>query len=154
MTPIVHAPLGGVVIDVEDVPDPVFAGAIIGPGFAILPDDEERITEVRAPVSGLVSAFHPHAFVISAEGEAPVLVHLGIDTVDLKGEGFTAFASEDEPVRQGDPLVEWDLSIARAADLLTVVPVIALSPAARVTRMVDAGARVEAGEPVADFALG
>lgn len=85
----VLAPLPGTVLDLQEVPDPVFAQAMVGPGLAIEPPrDAQRIT-VTAPITGTVVKAMPHAFVIMHESGNAVLVHVGIDTVHLKGEGFT-----------------------------------------------------------------
>ncbi len=149
MTLILHAPVQGIVIDQNEVPDPVFAEGIIGPGFAIRADEEKRIATICAPISGQVCALQPHAFIISAPGEPPVLVHLGINTVHLTGEGFTVFTHKDASVHQGDPLITWDLSVARSAGLATIVPIVALSPTAQVAPMLQCGRHVHIGDPIA-----
>ena len=80
MTPI-SSPMAGDVHPLADVPDPVFAQGLVGPGVAIVPISEAEVTVV-APIAGRIVKLHPHAFVIQAEGFG-VLVHLGIDTVQL-----------------------------------------------------------------------
>ncbi|MES6461709.1 PTS glucose transporter subunit IIA, partial [Cutibacterium acnes] len=84
MTPI-SSPMAGDVHPLADVPDPVFAQGLVGPGVAIVPIGEAEVTVV-APIAGRIVKLHPHAFVIQAEGFG-VLVHLGIDTVQLDGRG-------------------------------------------------------------------
>lgn len=149
MTFVVHAPLAGSVIDLADVPDPVFAEAIVGPGFGLVLPDESESVDALAPVDGALSSLHPHAFIVKPTDGPPVLVHLGIDTVDLKGRGFTVFAEVGGEVATGDTLVAWDLEPARTAGLSTVVPVVALAPNARIELLVETGADVEAGDPIA-----
>jgi PTS system glucose-specific IIA component len=124
----VTAPLAGTAIPLSEVPDPVFAGEIVGPGVAIHPDPEART--VTAPISGTLLKVKPHAFVVvSPEGRA-VLVHLGIDTVSLDGTGFTIRAAEGETVAIGDPVIEWDPGAVVAAGLSPICPVVALEATA------------------------
>jgi glucose-specific phosphotransferase system IIA component len=139
----VAAPLAGTAIALEEVPDPVFATAIVGPGMAIEPDP--RVGVVTAPIAGQLLKVKPHAFVVvSPEGQA-VLVHLGIDTVSLNGEGFTVLAAEGTPVAAGDPVIEWDPVTIAERGLSTVCPIIALD-AERVLN--TATGPILAGEPV------
>lgn len=105
MTRVV-APVSGRVVGLAGVPDPVFAQAMVGPGTAIDPAREPG--EAIAPVTGKIVKLHPHAFVVvDAEGHG-VLVHLGIDTVQLKGEGFELLAAEGNAVDAGQPVVRWN----------------------------------------------
>jgi sugar PTS system EIIA component len=121
----VLAPVAGTVIALEDVPDPVFSGAIVGPGIGLDPGDVET-AEVLAPVAGTIMKFHPHAFVLVADGGSGVLVHLGLDTVQLGGEGFTLHAAEKDVVTSGEHLVTWSPKQVRAGGRSPVIPVIAL----------------------------
>ena len=86
---IVCSPVAGLVVALEDVPDEVFATRMLGPGLAVLPDHDGELDAV-APVAGTLGSLYPHAAVVLIEGrrDRPVLVHLGLDTVELKGEGF------------------------------------------------------------------
>ena len=104
----VLAPLAGRVVALADVPDPVFAGLIVGAGLAVEPEDGATEVSVISPVAGRVMKVHPHAFVVLDESGAGVLVHLGIDTVQLKGEGFTLLAAEGDRVSAGQPIVAWN----------------------------------------------
>ena len=83
----VLAPVKGRAVPMEQVPDPVFAQLMAGPGAAV--DPPREVVDAVAPVSGKVFKLYPHAFVILTAEGVGVLVHLGIDTVQLKGEGFT-----------------------------------------------------------------
>ena len=118
----VLAPCPGRVIPVADVPDPVFAAEMVGPGVAIEPSGE--IVTVVAPISGRVLKLHPHAFVVLDDEGLGVLVHLGINTVRLEGRGFDLLAAEGDTVAAGDPMVRWDPSAVDGADMSTVVPVV------------------------------
>lgn len=128
MTATVLAPVAGTVVGLAAVPDPVFAQALVGPGTAIDPVREPG-TAV-APVDGTIAKLHPHAFVVVTAGGDGVLVHLGIDTVNLKGEGFETLAAEGDTVSAGDPLVRWNPADVEARGLSPVCPVVALDAVA------------------------
>ncbi|ASO19925.1 PTS system N-acetylglucosamine-specific IIA component [Actinoalloteichus hoggarensis] len=138
MSVAVLAPVSGRVVPLTEVGDPVFAQSIVGPGIAVEPADEA--TEAVAPVDGVVAALHPHAFVVTSPTGVSVLVHLGIDTVRLKGEGFALHVVKGETVRAGQRLVDWSPPAVRAAGFAAVCPVIALDAAPEALRMArDAG---------------
>jgi sugar PTS system EIIA component len=124
---IVTAPLSGTAVPLAEVPDPVFADAIVGPGVAIRPDPDARAA--TAPIAGVLFKVKPHAFVVVAPDGRAVLVHLGIDTVSLDGRGFTIRAAEGSAVAVGDLVIEWDPAAVTAAGLSPVCPVIALEAA-------------------------
>jgi sugar PTS system EIIA component len=123
----VLSPMPGRVLPMQDVPDPVFAGSIVGPGVAVDPP-RERV-EAVSPIDGRLVKLHPHAFVVLAvlpEGGVGVLVHLGIDTVQLKGEGFTLYVDEGAEVTAGQPIVAWNPADVEAGGRSPVCPVVAL----------------------------
>ncbi|MFJ6675634.1 PTS glucose transporter subunit IIA [Actinosynnema sp. NPDC091369] len=124
MTLRVVSPVGGRVVPLTEVPDPVFAQAMVGPGVAVEPDRGRA--DVVSPVDGTVVTLHPHAFVVATSEGAAVLVHLGIDTVKRKGEGFTLHVVKGEAVRAGQPVVTWDPAEVEAAGYAPICPVIAL----------------------------
>ena len=140
----VRSPIAGTVLDLADVPDPVFAQAMVGPGVAVLPPEDAR--DVVAPVDGTVITLHPHAFVVAAANGVGVLVHLGIDTVRLKGDGFTLHVVKGETVRAGQPMVDWDPAAIQAAGYSTVCPVIALDAGADALAEPASGRSVGAGD--------
>jgi PTS system N-acetylglucosamine-specific IIA component len=143
----VLAPVAGVVHALADVDDPVFAGEIVGPGLAVQPDPEARA--VVAPVAGTVAKLHPHAFVLLAEGGRGVLVHLGINTVQLGGEGFTLHVAEGDSVTPGQLLVEWDPAAVEAGGRSAICPVVGLEAAPdSLTRLAEPGTRVAPGDPL------
>ena len=100
----VVAPVAGTVVGLAGVPDPVFAQQLVGSGTAVEPADGAGIVTVVAPVAGNLMKVHPHAFVVLTPDGVGVLVHLGIDTVHLGGEGFTVHRAEGDDVAQGEPL--------------------------------------------------
>lgn len=120
----VLAPCPGRVIALADVPDPVFAGEMVGPGVAI--DPAPGMTTVVSPIAGTVAKVHPHAFVVAGDDGVAVLVHLGINTVRLDGAGFEVLATQGATVAAGDPMVRWDPSSITGDDLSPIVPVVAL----------------------------
>jgi sugar PTS system EIIA component len=143
----VLSPCSGRAIAMTDVPDPVFAEEMVGPGVAIEPDAGR--TTVVAPIAGTVVKVLPHAFVVLGDGVG-VLVHLGINTVRLEGEGFEVLASQGDEVSAGDPMITWDPSslpeTAAGLDVSPVVPVVLMdAPKGSVTS--DAvGGPVAAGD--------
>lgn len=148
MTLHVTSPVNGRVVPLADVPDPVFAQAMVGPGVAVEP---ERVAgDAVAPVSGTVVTLHPHAFVVATEDGAAVLVHLGIDTVKLKGEGFTLHVVKGEAVRAGQPVISWDPAEIEAAGYAPICPVIALDATAEAVRGAADG-EVGAGAALFDW---
>lgn len=118
------APLTGKIVDIADVPDPVFAQGIVGPGVAIEPAVEGSC-EVVAPISGKLKKIHPHAFVIAGE-EVAILVHLGLDTVRMKGAGFTIHVEERSQVEAGQTIISWLPQAAIDAGYSIVSPVIVM----------------------------
>jgi PTS system glucose-specific IIA component len=121
----VLSPCPGRVVAMADVPDPVFAEEMVGPGVAIEPDPGP--TTVVSPIAGKVLKVLPHAFVVLGDGIG-VLVHLGINTVRLEGEGFEVLATQGSEVAAGDPMITWDPSslpeTAGGQDVSPVVPVV------------------------------
>ena len=143
MTTEILAPLAGRVLPLAEVPDPVFAEAIVGPGVAIDPD--RGPSEVVSPVTGLLLKLHPHAFVVVTDGGSGVLVHLGIDTVQLKGEGFTLHAEEGKQVTAGQRLITWNPAEIADGGRSPICPVIALEATAdQLSDVADSG-KVAAG---------
>lgn len=116
------APVSGTVVPLDQVPDPVFAGRMVGDGVALAPDEGG---DVLAPCDGeLVALFSTgHAFGIRGEHGLEVLVHVGIETVALEGEGFTLLAAAGDRVRAGDPVVRFDMEViaSKAPSTLTLV---------------------------------
>ena len=103
----VIAPLSGKVVALEQVPDPVFAEKALGEGAAIIPESGK----IYSPVDGEVAsvAATQHAFGFSSTDGLDVLVHVGLETVALNGEGFTVHVKEGDKVKAGDLVAEVDL---------------------------------------------
>lgn len=117
----IYAPLSGEIINIEDVPDVVFSEKIVGDGIAIRPTGDTIV----APVNGTIGKIFEtnHAFSIESEDGVELFVHFGIDTVELKGEGFTRLAEENQKVKAGDPIIKFDLAFLseKAKSVLTPV---------------------------------
>lgn len=135
---LVGAPLAGIAIELRDVPDPVFAQAMVGPGAAV--DPERGPLTVVSPIAGTLVKLKPHAFVVAGSDGRGVLVHLGIDTVNLDGAGFELLATEGAEVAVGTPVVRWNPAEIEARGLSPVCPVIALDAEAAAVGSVAAGA--------------
>ncbi|MER5618060.1 MULTISPECIES: PTS glucose transporter subunit IIA [unclassified Streptomyces] len=124
----VTSPLAGRAIGLAAVPDPVFSGAMVGPGTAIDPLREP--SEAVSPVDGIIVSLHPHAFVVVDENGRGVLTHLGIDTVQLNGEGFELLVNKGDRVTRGQGIVRWDPAAVETAGKSPVCPVVALEATA------------------------
>ncbi|MFC7216797.1 PTS glucose transporter subunit IIA [Streptomyces polyrhachis] len=150
MTPVtVTSPLTGRALPLTEVPDPVFAQAMVGPGTAV---DPERVPGAAvAPVDGVVVSLHPHAFVVMDSSGHGVLTHLGIDTVQLDGEGFELMVAKGDTVSRGQEVVRWDPAAVEAAGKSPISPVIALDAVdGDLSAVVDSGP-VRAGDALFDW---
>lgn len=116
------APLTGEIVALEQVPDPVFSEKALGDGIAILPEDGK----VYSPVNGVVAtvAATKHAYGFQSEDGLDVLVHVGLETVGLNGEGFTVHIKEGDRVKVGDLVAEADLSLLKSKNLNLITPVL------------------------------
>jgi phosphoenolpyruvate-protein phosphotransferase len=110
----IYAPVAGKVIPLSKVPDPVFAEKVLGDGLAVESGEEKKVT-VKAPVAGTITTLNKnlHALVIQAEDGTEILIHIGVDTVNLGGKGFKALVKEGKKVKAGDGLVKVDLKYVR-----------------------------------------
>jgi len=119
--------VSGTVVALAEVPDPVFAQQIVGSGVAI--DPERTESTVVAPADGRLLKLHPHAFVLLTADGKGLLVHLGIDTVQLDGEGFELLVAEGDEVTAGTPIVRWNPAEIEAGGRSPVVPVVVMDSA-------------------------
>ncbi|MGP3981847.1 PTS sugar transporter subunit IIA [Streptomyces sp. KR80] len=140
----VTSPIAGRAIGLAAVPDPVFSGAMVGPGTAI--DPVRKASEAVAPVDGIVVSLHPHAFVVVDDEGHGVLTHLGIDTVQLNGQGFELLVSKGDTVRRGDAIVRWNPTEVEAAGKSAVCPIVALEATAEALSSIAEGIDVEPGD--------
>lgn len=108
---VVCAPVSGELVQLSETSDPVFSSEAMGKGAAVRPSGEVAY----APVSGTVSAAMPHAVGLVADDGAEVLVHVGIDTVEMKGDGLTCLVAQGERVAAGAPIVSFSKAKIAAA---------------------------------------
>ena len=150
----IRAPMAGVVRTLDVVGDQVFAAEMVGPGCTILPEpDEAAESAALSPVRGVLAAVHPHAFVVQSDATRGVLVHLGIDTVELRGRGFAPLLEVGAAVEVGDVVVRWDAAAVIRAGLSVLCPVVAIQAASGAVRwLVRPGDRVAAGDPLLEWA--
>lgn len=121
-----HAPCAGEIIPISQVPDPTFAQGLLGPGYAVEPMAEALEIEICAPVTGTVSKIFKagHAFSMISEEGLELLVHIGLETVDLKGKGFNKLLSGGEQVSAGTPVIRIDAAEIRGAGYQLITPVV------------------------------
>ena len=118
----IYAPITGEYVKIEDIPDPVFAQKMMGEGFGINPTEGE----VVSPIDGKVDNVFPtkHAIGLKAENGLELLVHIGLDTVQLDGEGFDILVESGDVVNVGDPLLKFDLDYIKENAKSVVSPII------------------------------
>ncbi|MCM2590754.1 PTS glucose transporter subunit IIA [Rossellomorea marisflavi] len=139
----VVAPLSGTIKSLEEVPDPVFSQKMMGDGIAIVPDNGK----VVSPVDGEIMQLFPtkHAVGIKAANGAELLIHIGLETVSMKGEGFEAHVSEGSKVQAGDPLITFDVSLVEEKAKSTITPIILTNGDDMGELVKKDGTKVEAG---------
>jgi PTS system N-acetylglucosamine-specific IIC component len=145
----VLAPVRGRAVPMQQVPDPTFADGLVGPGAAI--DPPREIVDAVAPISGTVLQMFPHAYVIVSADNVGVLVHLGLDTVQLKGEGFTAHVAKGDTVEAGQPVMTYDVPSVVATGRNPIVPVVVMEKQAHDVRLDDvtaAGGQLATAQPL------
>lgn len=144
---ILLAPFAGRVVPLSDLPDPVFAPGIMGGGVAIDPVQADQILAL-APCAGSVAKLFPGGHGVAIESAAgPILLHLGLDTVALKGIGLTALVGDGDRVVAGQPLVELAAASIRAGGISLLTPIVAIG-GQRVELLAIEGGQVRAGEPL------
>ena len=149
----IASPLRGRVSPLSEVPDPVFSDRILGDGCAIFPEDGNIYSPVDGVISSIAETRHAYGF-LSRDG-VEVLVHFGLETVSLGGEGFRSLKKEGDEVKQGEKIAEVDLELLRAKGISLLTPVLICNApeGAEITRLAqgetvrvgDALLRVQAG---------
>lgn len=144
------APIAGRVIPMTEVPDPIFSSEALGRGCAVWPEGDT----VYAPVAGTVSVAMGHAVGIVSPDGVEVLVHIGVDTVNMQGKGFTGYAAQGAEVAAGDPLITMDRSAIAAAGHpdCVVMAVSNTADFAAVELAVEPGSTVAAGDALVTVA--
>lgn len=118
----IKSPLDGLVLPLSEVDDPIFAEEMMGKGVAIQPEDNQ----VKAPISGTVSMVAPskHAIGITTPSGVEILIHVGLDTVKLNGEGFDLIVSENDQVKLGQPLLRFNTKYIKEQGYEIITPVL------------------------------
>ncbi|MGT2742855.1 PTS system trehalose-specific EIIBC component [Streptococcus plurextorum] len=116
------SPLTGQAKPLSEATDPVFSAGVMGQGVLIEPTEGELVS----PVDGVVSVLFPtkHAVGLVSDQGAEILIHIGMDTVNLEGNGFTAHVEQGAKVKAGDKLISFDINVIKEAGLVTETPVI------------------------------
>jgi len=146
---VICAPVKGMAVASKEVSDPTFGEEVLGAGMAIKPVEGK----VYAPVDGKITMCIDscHAVGLSSDKGTEILIHIGLDTVSLKGEHFTAHVKEGDEVKKGDLLIEFDLEAVKAAGFDVITPVIVCNSFdfKEVIRFVDK--EVEVGDNVMEL---
>lgn len=116
------APQTGIAVPIADVPDDVFAGKILGDGVGIKPTEDGVYSPVDGTVIQIAHTFH--AFGIQSNDGLEILVHLGINTVELNGEGFNCHAIVGQKVKKGDKIMDMDRAFIESKGYNTISPCI------------------------------
>jgi PTS system glucose-specific IIC component len=118
----IASPAEGEIVDISEVPDEAFAGRMVGDGFAIIPASNAIYSPVDGEVAVLIHT--NHAVGLKSEEGLEVLIHIGIDTVELKGEGFTPNIKTGDKVNKGDLLITFDREFIEKKAKSMMIPVV------------------------------
>ena len=122
---VVYAPLTGKAVPLEQVPDPVFSEKVLGDGVAIIPEDGRIVSPVDGQIESVAETGHAYGF--STEDGLELLVHVGLETVSLKGECFKVHVKERDQVKKGDLVAEVDLAYLAEKNINPITPVLICS---------------------------
>lgn len=119
---VLVSPLTGKLVALEDVPDPVFSQKMMGEGLAVDPSEGVLV----APIDAEVLQVFPtkHAIGLKTANNTEILMHIGLETVSMNGEGFEAFVKEGDKVKKGDKLITFNLDLIREKAKSTITPII------------------------------
>lgn len=119
---ILYAPVNGDGVALDKVNDKMFADKVLGDGIAVIPKEEV----IYAPCNGVISmvAVTKHAFGITADNGAEILVHIGFDTVSLNGEGFQIYVKQGQKVKANDQVLKVDISLMKEKQIDMTIPVV------------------------------
>lgn len=119
---IIYAPVKGSVVDISEVPDPVFSEKMMGEGVAIIPEGEI----ICSPIDGhVIQIFKTkHAISLQSSNGLEIIIHIGLETVTLEGVGFEVLIKENEAVTRGKPLIKVDLELLKNKGINLITPVV------------------------------
>ncbi|WP_138419926.1 PTS sugar transporter subunit IIA [Aquibacillus sediminis] len=119
------APLTGEAIELENVPDQVFSEKMMGDGIAIKPTDSKVVSPIDGEVYDVFET--KHAISLRSDQGIELLIHMGLETVNLKGEGFEIMVSKGQKISKGSPLANFDIDKMKELEVETVTPIILLN---------------------------
>lgn len=119
---IITAPLNGEIVNLSDIEDTAFASGLLGPGLAIIPSEGK----VVSPVDGVATTLFPtlHAIGITSDSGVEILIHIGLNTVQLEGKGFTANIKQGDRITKGQTLVTFDMDMIKEQGYSVITPVV------------------------------
>ncbi len=141
----IFSPISGRAVSLDSVPDPVFSERVLGDGCAVIPEDNRLYSPVNGRISSVAEA--GHAYGISSEDGCEILVHFGLETVALKGEGFRPLVKEGDSVKAGELIAEIDTDFLRERGINLITPVIICEGAEKGVVAFKEG-KVEKGAPL------
>jgi len=122
---ILKSPIAGDIVNIEDVPDKVFSQKFLGDGVAINPSSNIVTSPINGTITQLFST--KHAICIKGKNGVEVLIHIGIDTVKLKGKGFTSFVKKGDKVKTGNKIMELDLDFIKNHAKSIITPILIMN---------------------------
>ncbi len=139
------SPITGKIIPIEEVPDKVFSEKMVGDGIAIEPLEGK----VLSPVDGTVVTIFPtnHAIGLTTKEGIEILIHIGLDTVELGGKGLKRLVEEGTKVKKGDPLMEFDINVIKENGKLIITPVV-ISNMNNIKKLEKMDGNVEKGKDI------
>nr|MBQ8253644.1 PTS glucose transporter subunit IIA [Lachnospiraceae bacterium] len=143
------SPLNGKAVSLDSVPDPVFSDRVLGDGCAVIPSDGKIYSPVNGEISSIAETNHAYGF--SSDDGLEVLVHFGLETVALKGNGFTPHVAVGDKVKIGDLVAEVDVELLKSKNINLITPVLVCNGADDLEMQVSDGT-VKAGDKLIAFA--
>jgi glucose-specific phosphotransferase system IIA component len=143
-----HAPMSGTIKPITEAPDPAFSQKMIGDGFCIEPEDGI----VGSPVDGTIQMVFPtkHAIGITTKKGMEIMVHFGMETVSLNGEGFTAHVESGDKVKVGDTILEVDIEKIKDKVPSLITPIVVTNLEGKTLSMLKEG-KVEKGQEIMEI---
>lgn len=115
----IKSPINGMTVKLEEVPDEVFSQKALGEGIAIKPTSDVIVSPIKGKVA-MIMEESKHAIAITSKDGFQILIHIGLDTVNLRGEGFTVLTSVDSEVEVGTPLIKFDENILKLKNISSI----------------------------------
>lgn len=124
---VIYSPIKGKIVDISEVPDSVFSNKMMGEGIAVIPEDNI----ICSPVDGYVAQIFKtkHAILLKSRDDLEVIIHIGLETVNLNGEGFEVLINEGEDVIIGEKLIKVDFEFMKNKGINTIIPVVIINHA-------------------------